>query len=231
VPNSTMPTDPTAPPHPSPELLQRVDHLVYATPDVDATVAAIARLTGVRATDGGPHPGRGTRNALLALDTAPGAAAYLEIVGPDPGQPPPERARWFGIDALRAPRLAAWAATAPDLEWAAAGARAAGVPLGAVRDGSRRRPDGTLLTWRFTDPDAVAADGIVPFLIDWGESPHPSRGAARGLSLLGLRAEHPEPRGTRERLARLGLALPVDGGAAPALVATLHTPRGEVTLR
>src|SRR5687768_9580330 len=114
-------------------VLARVDHLVYATPDVDATVEALAALTGVRATAGGPHPGRGTRNALLAL----GPRAYLEVVGPDPGQPAPPRPRWFGIDALAKPRLVTWAATAgdlprPDLAREAAAARAGGVPLGEL---------------------------------------------------------------------------------------------------
>lgn len=217
-----------APRHP---LLARVDHLVYATPDVDRTAAALAARLGVPAAAGGTHPGRGTRNALLPLATAAGGAAYLEIVGPDPAQPPPPRPRWFGIDALRGPRLATWAATADDLPGAAEAARAAGIALGPVRDGSRRRPDGVLLTWRLTDPDAVVADGLVPFLIDWGGSPHPGRSATPGAALVALAAEHPEPARVAGMLARLGLPMAVDAAPAPALVATLRGPGGEVTLR
>ena len=62
-----------------------IDHLVYATPDLPATVAQVARLTGVAPTEGGRHPGWGTRNYLLSL----GERVYLEIVGPDEEQPPP----------------------------------------------------------------------------------------------------------------------------------------------
>jgi hypothetical protein len=210
---------------PDDALLAHVDHLVYATPDVDATVDALERLTGVRATPGGPHPGRGTRNGLLSL----GGASYLEVLGPDEEQPAPAGPRWMGIDTLDAPRLVTWAARVDDFDRVAEQARALG--LGPVAAGSRRRPDGVLLAWRFTDPRVVVADGVVPFLIDWGTSPHPSATSARGLSLAGLRAEHPDTGRVRAALARLGLPLPVEQGPAPALVAMLETPRGRVTLR
>ena len=108
----------------------------------------IESLLGVRATAGGQHPGLGTRNALIAL----GPSTYLEIIGPDPDQPNPGTPRNFGIDTLKAPRLVTWAAKATDLAKIASDAAAHGVALGEVRPGSRRRPDGVLLTWTFTNP-------------------------------------------------------------------------------
>jgi hypothetical protein len=207
--------------------LDRVDHLVYATPDLRAGIDAIEKLLGVPATPGGAHPGRGTRNALVAL----GPATYLEIIGPDPDQPAPPHPRSFGIDALKQPRLAAWAVKGTELEQLHDQAARQGVQLGDVLSGSRRRPDGVLLTWRYTDPGHVVADGIVPFFIDWGKTPHPAAGAARGASLIDLRAEHPEAQRVRDLLARLGLDLAVEQGAAPALVATIECPRGRVELR
>lgn len=93
-------------------LLDRLDHLVIATPELERTVDDLEDRLGVRATAGGQHPGRGTRNALLAL----GERSYLEVVGPDPEQATPPRARWFGIDLLAGPRLVAWAANGRALD-------------------------------------------------------------------------------------------------------------------
>lgn len=207
--------------------MTRIDHLIYATPDLDRTVAELELQTGVRASAGGNHPGRGTRNALLAL----GTRRYLEILGPDPTQPPPERPRTRGIDQLQAAKLVGWAANAPDLDILSQRALAQGVELGAVRPGSRRKPDGELLQWRFTDPNKVLLDGLVPFLIDWGGAAHPALDAARGCSLLELRAEHPDPVAVLRALQALDIRVPVTQAAVPALVARIKSPRGIITLR
>lgn len=204
-----------------------VDHLVYATPDLQLGIETIEELFGVRATPGGQHPGRGTRNALISL----GSRVYLEIIGPDPAQPAPAQPRPFGIDDLKDPRLVTWVAKGENLESFAKEAAHAGVKLGEVIDGSRQRADGVVLSWRFTDPRTVAFDGLVPFFIDWGKTPHPAGTATPGLSLIGLRAEHPDPEPVQNALHTLGLDLRVQRGPRPALIATVDTPRGRVELR
>jgi glyoxalase-like protein len=208
-------------------LLATVDHLVYATPDLQVGVETIERLLGVRATPGGRHPGRGTRNALLSL----GPGIYLEIIGPDPEQPTPAQARPFGIDDLEEPRLVTWAARGKELEQLVSDAARRGVELGEVTSGSRQRADGVVLAWRYTDPRTVVAGGIVPFFIDWGKTPHPASTAAQGAVLIGLLAEHPDSEQVQGTLSRLGLDLRVQRGSRVALVATVSSPRGRVELR
>lgn len=208
-------------------LLTIVDHLVYATPDLQFGIETIEKMTGVRAVSGGQHPGRGTRNALISL----GPGVYLEIIGRDPDQPTPPQPRPFGIDDLKEPRLVTWVAKGENLESFAKEAAHAGVKLGEVIDGSRQRADGVVLSWRFTDPRTVAFDGLIPFFIDWGKTPHPAGTATPGLSLIGLRAEHPDPEPVQEALHTLGLDIRVQRGPRPALIATVDTPGGRVELR
>jgi len=208
-------------------LLATVDHLVYATPDLQQGIDRIAQLLGVRASPGGQHPGRGTRNALVAL----GTSVYLEIIGPDPEQPRPPQARPFGIDALEAPRLVAWAAKGTALEPFAAAAAQRGVMLGPVIAGSRRRTDGVMLAWRYTDQRTVVAEGLVPFFIDWGSTPHPAASAAAGAALVTLRAEHPDAAQVQRALGHVGIELPVRPGPQAALIAVIDSPHGRVELR
>ena len=211
----------------APVLLRQIDHLVYATPDLSAGVERVEALLGVRATPGGQHPGEGTRNALIAL----GPTSYLEILAPDPEQPKLDHPRRFGIDTLNSPRLVTWAAKGRNLTQTVDAARRRGVPLGDVIPGSRRTPAGVLLSWHTTNQRAVIADGIVPFFIDWGTTPHPASNAASGATLIALRAEHPDPTHVRRMLNELGFDLPVTKGPRAALVATIAGPRGRIELR
>jgi Glyoxalase-like domain len=203
-----------------------VDHLVYAGPDLRVATETIERLLGVKATPGGQHPGRGTRNALIALSPS----TYIEIIGPDPEQPTPALPRPFGIDKLSGPKLVTWAAKESDLPRREKSAAANGVKLGALAEGSRQRPDGLLLRWTYTDPRTVVADGLVPFFINWGTTPHPAASAAGGVTLVGLKAQHPDPDRIRQTLGKLGLVMPVSAGASVSLMATIDCPRGRVEL-
>src|SRR4026209_2342023 len=201
-------------------LLMRLDHIVYATPDLNLGIDTIDRLLGVKATPGGQHPGLGTRNALVAL----GPSSYLEIIGPDPEQPKPAGRRRFGIDELKAPRIVRWVVKGTDLDTFAAAAADRGVKLGAVIPGSRRRPAAAVWSCRYPNPNIDVADGLVPFFIDWGSSPHPSATAARGATLVQVRAEHPDVARTQKMLDALGLDLKVQKGSSPAIIATIDSP-------
>jgi hypothetical protein len=205
-----------------------IDHLVYATPDIDGTVALLADRLGVRATAGGRHPGLGTRNALLDL----GNGAYLEIIGVDrEAAGAVDGPRPFGLDHIGEARLATWAARVDGIDGRVARARAAGYDPGSVRPMSRRLPDGTELHWRLTAPSAEAVE-LVPFLIEWGPGvPHPSTTSARGCRLAHFTGEHPDPDAVGGALAALGVDLAVAASPSAALVAVIEGPDGRAELR
>jgi glyoxalase-like protein len=194
---------------------------VITIPALAATVADFTRRTGIAPAPGGAHVGLGTRNYLVGL----GGPYYLEIVGPDPAQPTPPRPRPFGIDRLTEPCTVTWAIRPPDPDAAVTAIRAAGHDPGPLRAMSRRRPDGSLLEWRLTD---VEAAGVVPFLIDWGATEHPSAGLP-SATLLAMSATTPDPGTIRDQLAALGTDLTLDDGPA-RLSFRIDTPEGELNL-
>ncbi|WP_232667238.1 VOC family protein [Pseudonocardia sp. TRM90224] len=195
----------------------RLDHLVYATPELDAAVAAFAAASGVEPVEGGRHVGRGTRNYLVGL----GPTSFLEIIGPDRDNPVEPGNVPFGIGTLTGPRLVTWAVAPADIDKAVA---AAGI--GPIEPMARRTPAGALLEWRLTSSEASPPG--VPFLIDWGTTPHPAAALPR-IGLTGLGATVPEPAAAAELLTALDVTLPVEAGPQ-SLVALLDTPRGPVTL-
>ncbi|MBI4306904.1 MAG: VOC family protein [Chloroflexi bacterium] len=203
-----------------------LDHLVYATPDLESSVDELELRLGVRSVPGGRHPGRGTRNALLAL----GAERYLEIIGPDHGRGRHRGPRAFDIDRLVRPCLKTWAVKAPGLEQQVERARTAGYDPGDIIPRSRERPDGELLRWKLTSHGDEHPEWLVPFLIDWGDSPHPSQSSPGGVTLVGLRAEHPSPARIQAILRALRVQLEIGESPAVRLIATLSTPLGPVDL-
>ncbi|THV22858.1 VOC family protein [Glycomyces paridis] len=205
--------------------MSSLDHLVLATPDLAGTVAEVARLTGTAPVPGGVHLGLGTRNQLLGI----GDGAYLEIVGPDPEQAAPQGPRPFGIDGLDEARLTTWAIRVEDVDAAVAAAREAGHDPGEPWDMSRQTPDGERLSWRLTLDRNRGHSGLVPFLIDWGRTPHPSAGLPV-VPLVGLEAVHPEPGLVEGPLDALGAKLPLKAGNRPSLAATLFGEHGLVVL-
>jgi glyoxalase-like protein len=208
------------------KLLSQVDHIIYATPDLDRGIAEIEKLTGVRAKFGGQHPGRGTRNALVAL----GRTSYMEIIAPDPDQPEPMEFRSFGVSELKQSKLVSWAAKGTDLTQFVDEVKREGIEFGPVTPGSRKRPDGVMLSWTSAAVNTDPKTDLIPFFIDWGKSPHPADSAPAGLTLIELRAEHPEPERVQRVLNGLGLDLVVRKGPKPALIAVIKGPHGTVEI-
>jgi glyoxalase-like protein len=204
-----------------------VDHLVYGVANLQTGIDELERSLGVRAAGGGQHLGRGTHNALLAL----GGTSYLEIIAPDPEQKRAPGALMFGLETLRRSQLIGWAIRTAKIDALVAKARATGYDPGPIESMERLRLDGTALQWRLTSMPFSHSSFVVPFVIDWGASSHPSESAPAGVALVALRIEHPDPVGIQAALGALQLDVPVAHGPEPALIAVLDTPRGRFELR
>jgi hypothetical protein len=204
-----------------------MDHLVFVARDLDEGIAHIEGLLGVKMQPGGCHQGRGTRNALLALSED----TFLEVLAVDPAQPEPLEPRWLGVDAVTEPTLVTWAAKSSDLPAVVAGGRAAGVDLGEPSTASRQKPDGTTIAWGFSDPRAERNGGLIPFFLDWGDTPHPGASLPEECSFVDITAECPNPEEFRARVEALGLDMVVRFGKVPRLAARIRTPHGVVELR
>lgn len=207
---------------------EAMDHLIIGAADLDTGIQWLEQRTGVRAAIGGTHPGRGTRNALIALR----GRQYVELVAPDPAQPGNLAPH---LRSLNEPRLIGWAAATPEIDALAKRVRAGGPEPTAPRPGSRARPDGRLLRWTTIGVSSkFAAGGVdpIPFFIQWAaDSPHPSSDSPAGCELSSLEFEHPDSENLSDALARLELAATVRKAPSVAIVATLRTPKGAVVFR
>ena len=205
-----------------------VDHLLLGTRDLDAGIEWVAKTFGVKAAVGGSHPGRGSRNALIAFRQR----RYLEIIAPDPAQPPENLTR--NLRTLEEPRLIAWASASTDLSALAKRLQERGQRVTGPLDGARIRPDGGKLVWRTLSlEEAFEQDGAdpIPFFIQWSpESSHPSQDSPQGCDVIGFAIEHPKADAVRALLAQAGIDADVRQAKSCRLIATLDTPKGRVVL-
>jgi catechol 2,3-dioxygenase-like lactoylglutathione lyase family enzyme len=148
-------------------MISRFDHAVIAVRDLDEAMRAYSRL-GFAVSRGGRHPGRGTQNAIIRF-----GLDYLELLALSDERE--ARAAGMGDAALRGFQrggLVDYALASDDLDADIVRLRAAGLDVQGPFDGSRRRPDGTLLAWK-TATIAQAVSGFAhvrdpwPFLIQW----------------------------------------------------------------
>ena len=174
-----------------------LDHLILGCSDLGRGIAQLEKLSGYKAALGGSHPGRGTRNALLKI----GRTSYLEILAPDPAQ---SELTWHKeIRTLFEPFLVGYAIRQKNLEQFAATLRQKGIRCQGPIAGSRRRPDGQLISWK-TLSYVDDRGGLLPFYIDWDDrSAHPATDAPGSIALISytrsghLVEESPPPPGTR----------------------------------
>jgi hypothetical protein len=201
-----------------------LDHIILGCSDLDRGIELVQEKTGVRPAIGGVHPGRGTRNALLSL----GERRYLEIIAPDPAQR--EIVHFPQIRQMTDPRLVGWAVHPPDIAAIAKQLRDNQIAFQGPEDGSRKRPDGRVLTWK-TINLAEDRHGLLPFFIQWSaDSVHPSKDAPAGCRLEYFEIMSADPDELSMALKRTGLDLPVQRSDKARLHALISGPKGDLAL-
>lgn len=205
----------------------QIDHVILAAGDLETGVARFEELTGVRPVPGGEHPGRGTRNALVAL----GPRTYLELLAPQDGvEEVPDAPGLLELEALTG---WGWAAATTDLASVLARLQAGGYSVSDPAPGSRATPDGGLLEWRTGGAEELMTLGA-PFLIEWAEdSPHPATTSPPGCTLLSLKIHTPDGERLGGFLGLLGMPAEAEAiqGSEVEYEIVLSCPAGEVTFR
>jgi hypothetical protein len=228
----------------------QIDHLVVVAHTLAQGVQWCEATLGITPGPGGDHAQYGTHNRLFKIATPAYPLAYLEILAINPQAKKPVNAatkRWFDMDdmALQAavtkePRLVHFAAQTDDIQAGRAALKAQGIDRGPAVQVSRHSRKG-LLQWQITvrEDGQRLFDGALPSLIQWGKPDaaeplrlHPRNSLPRsGVTLQGLSITHPSAAKIQAAYEAIGLTgVMLDVGPAN-ISATLHTPKGPVTLQ
>ena len=202
-----------------------LDHILWAAPDLDEGSRLFESLTGLAPARGGSHPGFGTRNSLVSL----GDGTYFEIIAPDPDQSLTGN-RGEQIAALARPGLLTFALRCNELSTIRTAAESAGLTIEGPVAMSRTRLDGVVLAWSILYLHHDVLREAVPFVIDWGASPHPSSTAPAGCRLHAFMALHPDPEPLVSIYRALGVPVEVKRAVRPGFMAVLATPNGDAVL-
>lgn len=203
-----------------------IDHLVYIVPDRPAAKSAIADKLGVQPVDGGVHEHLGTANALISL----GGRRYLEIAGDDEtSEVESDLTRYFG--SFDGPDLRTFAIETPDAEAMHARLAAEGFAVSGISEEHRVTPDGEVLNFSGFFVLSAEFRGLIPFFIDWEESPHPGTTSPEGAELVSLTALHPRSDELKKIYCKLGIDVPVRFSNKPGLIAQISSQEGTIVLQ
>jgi len=161
-----------------------LDHIVFATADLQAGQAWLTGRLHAPPVGGGAHPLMGTHNALWSL-----GPTYLELIAIDPAAPPPSRPRFFDLgtgamqDRIRdRPALIHWVMRSRNTD---TDLPALGYDPGPALPMTRGD-----LHWRLTvrADGTMAGGGLLPSLVEWpsGVTPPPGTLPDAGLRLSQL---------------------------------------------
>ncbi len=227
----------------------QIDHLVVVAKTLELGVQWCEATLGITPGPGTEHTLYGTHSRLFKIATPANPLAYLEIIAINPAAKRPASAtakRWFDMDdaALQAaiavePRLVHFVANTDDIQAARIALKKQDIDRGLAVQEKRHTRRG-VLQWQITvrEDGQRLFEGALPSLIQWGKIDaaeplrlHPRNSLPRsGVTLQHLSITHPSAAKLQAAFAAIGLAdIAIETGPAN-ISATLHTPKGIVTL-
>ena len=137
-------------------MITGIDHIVIAVPSLDRAIASY-RALGFTVVAGGKHP-FGSYNALIGFADG----SYIELLAfyeDSPAHP------WWDLLHERGGGLVDFCMASDDIVADLERLRDAGVDVGELTEGGRRRPDGYEVRW-INNKVGGDLQGLVPFLIE-----------------------------------------------------------------
>lgn len=206
--------------------MKSIDHLVYCVPNLKKGIAEIEKRFGTKLSPGGKHLTQGTKNVLLNL----GNGCYFELLAIDSDNSEIVSPRWMGIDLIQKPQLTRWALKSEDFEKDLSILQKANPLLAKAYIGSRKTADGSFLNWKMSLPQPQPEIEILPFLLDWQDSVHPTESMPQNCKLVELSATHPDPSSFKKTFELLDFDLKITASAIISLSAKIETPKGVITI-
>ena len=198
----------------------QIDHIIVGISGLKKGMDQFEKLSGVRPSFGGEHPGYGTHNALVSL----GENIYLEIISTKPGIK-----NIFFKDSPELTPLG-WAASTDNITRLKEKLLAKGFKTTDPVKSSRFQQNGSKLEWKtvfISEPEIKGA----PFFIEWSKrSVHPAETAAKGCKLKSLELYTSDAEKLKELLKELDLNIKVTNSSSTAVKITMKCPKGDILL-
>ena len=141
-----------------------IDHVLLPVGNLEDAARHMQERYGLQANPGGRHAAGGTANYIVPL-----GLQYLELIAVV--EPAEIRDSHLGARVMQAVSegrtFVAWALRTTDLDALRAKLIGEGWELPPIAEGSRRRPDGQVLSWRTQDVEKGAGPTAIPFVIEW----------------------------------------------------------------
>lgn len=206
-----------------------LDHIVYAVPNLEKGMDMIERNFGVRPVYGGQHKNQGTHNALLNLHNG----SYLELIAIDKQNTIVKPPRWMGVDLITEPTITRWAVRSDNIKEDIDLFKRLQIPVGKILAGSRKKLDGSTLSWEMSAPSSQAKVDPLPFIVDWKDSVHPSQSLPQVCLLVYFAISHPESASMKTLFSELGVkSFPsfIEQSTTISMTISLNSPEGVVSL-